>query len=77
MFSSKRNLCTVRRTLCSVHEEKVYSIRRRHFQQEDSLCGWKRKSAVLRMSHLKYAEKKYALPGGLHLQYEVKVMEYW
>ena len=58
-------------------EEKVYSIRRVYFQQEDSLCGWKRRSAVLGMSHLKYAEKKYALLEGLHLQYEVKVMQYW
>ena len=57
-------------------EEKVYSIRRVHFQEEDSLCGWKRKSVVLGMSRLKYVEKKYALPGGLHLQYEVKVMQY-
>ena len=57
-------------------EEKVYSIRRVHFQEEDSLYGWKRKSAVLGMSLLKYTEKKYALPGGLHLQYEVKVMQY-
>ena len=39
-------------------EEKVYIIRRVHFEQEDSLCGWKRKSAVLGMSHLKYTEKK-------------------
>ena len=57
-------------------EEKVYSIKRVHFQQEDSLCGWKRKSAVLGISHLKCAEKKYALPEGLHLQYEAKVMQY-
>ena len=34
-------------------EEKVYSIRRVHFQQEDSLCGWKRKSAVLGGSRTK------------------------
>ena len=54
----------------------MYIIRRVHFQQEDSLCGWKRKSAVLGMSDLKYTEKKYALPGGLHLQYEMKVMQY-
>ena len=58
-------------------EEKVYSIRRVHFLQEDSLRCWKRKSAVFGMSHLKYAGKRYALPGGLHLQYEVKVMQYW
>ena len=57
-------------------EEKVYSIRRVHFQEEDSLCGWKRKSAVIGMSRLKYPEKKYALLGGLHLQYEGKVMQY-
>ena len=57
-------------------EEKVYSIRRVHFQQEDRLCDWKRKSAVLGISHLKCAEKKYALPEGLHLQYEAKVMQY-
>ena len=57
-------------------EEKAYSIRRVHFQKEDSLCGWKRTSAVLGMSHLKYTEKKYPLPGGLDLQYEVKVIQY-
>ena len=57
-------------------EEKVYSIRRVQFQQQDSLCSWKRKSAVLGMSHLKYTEKKYALPGGLRLRHEVKVMQY-
>ena len=38
-------------------EEKVYSNRRVHFQEEDSLCGWKRKSAVLGISHLKCAGK--------------------
>ena len=57
-------------------EEKVYSIRRVHFQQEDSLCCWKRKSPVLGILHLKCTEKKYALLEGLHLQYEVKVMQY-
>ena len=57
-------------------EEKVYSIRRVHFLQEDSLRCWKRKSAVLGISHLKCAEKKYALLERLHLQYEEKVMQY-
>ena len=55
-------------------DEKVYSIRRVHFQQEDGLCGWNRRSAVLGISHLKCAEKKYAILEGLQLQYEEKVM---
>ena len=39
------------------------------------MCGLRRKSALSRMSHLQCEERRCAVPGGLHLQYEEKVVQ--
>ena len=46
-----------------------------HLQFEDRVPFLIRKSAISRMSHLHYEERKCAAPGGSHLQYEQKVVQ--
>ena len=60
-------LCSVRRE-CTISEGL-------HLQFEDSVRFLIRKSALSRMSHLHYEERKCAAPGGSHLQYEQKVVQ--
>ena len=57
-------------------EERVKSPRRLHSQQENRVCGLRRKSAVSAMRHLQYEWRKCAVPGGgSHLKYEKKVAQ--
>ena len=64
--NTRRVASAVPGIVCAVRGEHVLT-EGLHLQQENRVCGLRRKPAVSGTSHLQYWERKYAIPGGSRL----------